>query len=35
VVEADDGTRADYDRLLLATGSNPFILPVPGADLKA
>jgi nitrite reductase (NADH) large subunit len=32
-VEADDGTRADYDRLLLATGSNPFILPVPGADL--
>ncbi len=33
-VEADDGTRADYDRLLLATGSNPFILPVPGADLE-
>ena len=32
-VEAEDGTRADYDRLLLATGSNPFILPVPGADL--
>ncbi len=32
-VEADDGTRAGYDRLLLATGSNPFILPVPGADL--
>ncbi|MDO9468555.1 MAG: FAD-dependent oxidoreductase, partial [Thiobacillus sp.] len=32
-VETDDGTRADYDRLLLATGSNPFILPVPGADL--
>ncbi|MBU1394967.1 MAG: FAD-dependent oxidoreductase, partial [Gammaproteobacteria bacterium] len=31
-VEADDGTRAEYDRLLLATGSNPFILPVPGAD---
>jgi len=30
-VEADDGTRAEYDRLLLATGSNPFILPVPGA----
>ncbi len=24
---------ADYDRLLLATGSNPFILPVPGKDL--
>ena len=32
-VEAEDGTRAEYDRLLLATGSNPFILPVPGADL--
>ena len=32
-VEADDGTRAEYDRLLLATGSNPFILPVPGANL--
>jgi nitrite reductase (NADH) large subunit len=33
-VEADDGTRADYDKLLLATGSKPFILPVPGADLE-
>ncbi|WP_324779301.1 nitrite reductase large subunit NirB [Thiobacillus sedimenti] len=33
-VEADDGTRAAYDRLLLATGSDPFILPVPGADLE-
>ncbi|MGK2952314.1 MAG: nitrite reductase large subunit NirB [Thiobacillus sp.] len=33
VVEAADGTRAEYDRLLLATGSTPFILPVPGADL--
>ena len=32
-VEADDGTRAEYDRLLLATGSKPFMLPVPGADL--
>ena len=32
-VETDDGTRAEYDRLLLATGSNPFMLPVPGADL--
>ena len=32
-VETEDGTRADYDRLLIATGSNPFILPIPGADL--
>ena len=30
---AADGTEAPYDRLLLATGSNPFILPVPGQDL--
>ena len=32
-VLAEDGTVADYDRLLLATGSNPVVLPVPGADL--
>ncbi len=25
---------AEYDRLILATGSNPFILPVPGKELK-
>lgn len=25
---------AEYDRLILATGSNPFILPVPGKDLQ-
>jgi nitrite reductase (NADH) large subunit len=25
---------APYDRLLLATGSNPFMLPVPGKDLN-
>src|SRR5580765_1133246 len=33
---ADDGsvTEAEYDRLLLCTGSNPFILPVPGKDLQ-
>ena len=30
---AADGTEAGYDRLLLATGSNPFMLPVPGIDL--
>jgi nitrite reductase (NADH) large subunit len=33
VVRADDGTAAEYDRLLIATGSNPFILPVPGKEL--
>ena len=32
-VAAADGTEAPYDRLLLATGSTPFILPVPGAAL--
>jgi nitrite reductase (NADH) large subunit len=33
LVEADDGTSSSYDRLLLATGSKSFILPIPGADL--
>ena len=32
-VIADDGTEESYDRLLLATGSNPFIIPVPGHEL--
>ncbi len=32
-VIASDGTETEYDRVLLATGSNPFILPVPGAGL--
>lgn len=27
------GTKFAYDRLLLAVGSNPFIIPVPGRDL--
>ncbi|MEZ5609183.1 MAG: FAD-dependent oxidoreductase [Rhodocyclaceae bacterium] len=30
---AEDGSEREYDRLLLATGSTPFILPVPGKDL--
>ncbi|HUR90881.1 MAG TPA: FAD-dependent oxidoreductase, partial [Ramlibacter sp.] len=34
VVRAQDGTEETYDRLLLATGSNPFMLPVPGKDLE-
>ena len=33
VVRAADGSEAHYDRLLIATGSHPFILPVPGKDL--
>ncbi|MEO6017488.1 MAG: FAD-dependent oxidoreductase, partial [Polaromonas sp.] len=34
IVRADDGTEVEYDRLLMCTGSNPFILPVPGKDLE-
>mgnify|MGYP003632404797 CR=1 FL=1 len=34
IVIATDGTQAEYDRLLLATGSKPFIAPLPGHDLK-
>ncbi|MFG8976747.1 nitrite reductase large subunit NirB [Pseudomonas paraeruginosa] len=33
-VVAADGTEAEYDRLLLATGSLPFILPIPGNRLQ-
>jgi len=32
-VVAADGLTVPYDRLLIATGSRPFILPVPGHDL--
>ncbi len=32
-VIAQDGTEEPYDRLLLATGSTPFIPPIPGRDL--
>ena len=32
-VIAADGTAADYDRLLVATGSMPFVVPIPGATL--
>ncbi|MCC2954229.1 FAD-dependent oxidoreductase [Massilia sp. IC2-477] len=33
VVRARSGLEVAYDRLLLATGSTPFIVPVPGAQL--
>jgi nitrite reductase (NADH) large subunit len=33
VVVAQSGLEAPYDRLLLATGSKPFIIPVPGHKL--
>ena len=29
-----EAVSAEYDRLIMATGSNPFILPIPGKDLK-
>lgn len=31
-VELDDGTRLDYDRLLVATGSSPTLPPLQGVD---
>src|SRR4030095_3311360 len=34
IVRADDGTEEEYDRLLMCTGSHPFILPLPGKDLQ-
>ncbi len=34
IVKANDGTEVEYDRLLMCTGSNPFILPIPGKDLQ-
>lgn len=32
LVRLDNGEAVEYDKLILATGSRPFILPVPGAD---
>lgn len=32
-VVTDDGIEECYDRLLIATGSTPFMLPIPGNDL--
>ncbi|WP_201318184.1 nitrite reductase large subunit NirB [Paenibacillus sp. EPM92] len=31
-VTSDQGLTVAYDKLILATGSNPFMLPLPGAD---
>ena len=33
-VRAEGGLEVGYDRLILATGSDPIRLPLPGADLK-
>ncbi len=33
LVRSESGLEVPYDRLLLATGSEPFIIPVPGAEL--
>jgi nitrite reductase (NADH) large subunit len=33
IVHAQSGLAVPYDRLLIATGSKPFIVPVPGHDL--
>jgi NAD(P)H-nitrite reductase large subunit len=32
-VDLDDGSRIDYDRLLVATGSSPALPPIAGTDL--
>ena len=34
VVISEDGTEEPYDRLLLATGSTPFMLPITGNNLE-
>ncbi|MDQ6958324.1 MAG: nitrite reductase large subunit NirB [Mariprofundaceae bacterium] len=31
-VIAEDGTETKYDNLIIATGSNPFMIPIPGHD---
>lgn len=31
-VHSDQGTVVSYDKLILATGSNPFIIPLPGVE---
>ena len=33
-VTSENGITANYDQLVIATGSNPFIIPLPGKDLN-
>ena len=33
-VETATGEKLDYDKLIIATGSQPFVIPVPGANLE-
>lgn len=33
IVSTENGTTAEYDRLLIATGSKPFMPPIPGKEL--
>ena len=33
IVHASGGAEAEYDRLIIATGSSPFIIPIPGNEL--
>jgi nitrite reductase (NADH) large subunit len=35
IVRTSDGSEASYDRLIIATGSNPFIIPIPGNELDS
>jgi nitrite reductase (NADH) large subunit len=34
IIYSDKGRDVNYDKLILATGSVPFILPIPGSDKK-
>ena len=34
IVVADDGSKTSFDKLILASGSDPVRLPLPGADLE-
>ena len=34
IVTLDDGSKIEYDYLVIATGADPRVLPVPGSDLK-